>query len=112
MFPLHSAALGHTLVIPRRHISDLGALERDAAHSLTDAVLLLAGAIRRGLSPDGLNVIASVGAAATQTELHVHVHLVPRWKGDAFGDLWPRPSPSLSDEAVDEAAASIRAALD
>jgi histidine triad (HIT) family protein len=111
LIPLQPVALGHMLVIPRRHIPDLWDLDPASAAPLTDAVLRLGHAIRRGLGPDGLNVITSTGAAAGQTVRHLHVHLVPRWEGDAFGDLWPRPSPPLSPHAVQEAAAAIRSAL-
>ncbi|MGJ5897329.1 HIT family protein [Streptomyces niveiscabiei] len=64
----------------------------------------LAPALRRALSPDGPNVVNSAGAAATQTVFHLHVHLVPRWHGDAFGPLWPGRSqrPAQQDEGVAE----------
>jgi histidine triad (HIT) family protein len=111
LVPLRPAALGHTLAIPRRHVPDLFGLDAAEAVPLTEAVLLVAHAIRRSLRPDGLNVITSAGAAATQTVPHLHVHLVPRWEGDAFGDLWPRPSPPFPPGAVEDAAAAIRSAI-
>ena len=111
LIPLHPAALGHMLVIPRRHIPDLWELDPASAVVLTGAVLRLGHAIRRGLGPDGLNVITSAGPAAGQSVRHLHVHLVPRWEGDAFGELWPRPSPPLSPQAVQAAAAAVRLAL-
>jgi histidine triad (HIT) family protein len=111
LFPKSPAALGHTLVVPRRHIPDIWALDPAGARSLTDTVLRVAHALRRALRPDGLNVITSAGAAASQTVFHVHVHLVPRWHGDTFGDIWPRPGPSFTTTQVDDAARTIRAAL-
>jgi histidine triad (HIT) family protein len=111
LFPQSPAALGHTLVIPKKHVTDVWALGKSDAHALTDAVLRIAEAIRRGLQPDGLNVITSAGAAASQTILHLHVHLVPRWQDDQFGDIWPRPGPTFGDDAVDAAARSICRAL-
>lgn len=111
LFPRQQAALGHTLVLPRKHVTDLWTIDPYDAPPLIDAVFRIAHAIRRGLRPDGLNVITSVGPAASQTVMHLHVHLVPRWQGDQFGPIWPRPSPKFSCEAVDEAARSIRAAL-
>jgi histidine triad (HIT) family protein len=112
LVPLRPAALGHTLVIPRRHVPDIFELDATEAVPLTEAVLRIAHAIRRSLRPDGLNVIISAGAAASQTVPHLHVHLVPRWESDAFGHLWPRPSPPFAPEAVKDAAAAIRSALD
>lgn len=88
-FPTEPAALGHVLVVPRRHAPDIWALNADEAAQLSRAVLLLAEAVREAVRPQGLNVIQSNGEAATQTVPHVHVHLVPRWNDDAMGPIWP-----------------------
>lgn len=112
MFPLRPAATGHTLVLPRRHVPDLWALDPRDVAPLGAAVLIVARAIRRALKPDGLNVITSAGAAATQTVPHLHVHLVPRWHGDSFGNIWPHPDPSFAAGEIEDAAAAIRAAVD
>ncbi|MBP5939933.1 HIT family protein [Streptomyces acidiscabies] len=102
--PLYPAAVGHTLLVPRTHVRDLWDLGAADAHCLTTALLHLAPALRRALAPDGLNVVNSAGAAATQTVFHLHAHLVPRWHGDAFGPLWPARSqrPAQQDERVAE----------
>ena len=111
LFPLRPATRGHTLVMPRDHVPDLWALDPAAAPPLVEAVLRVAHAIRRGLAPEGLNVITSAGAAATQTVPHLHVHLVPRWRGDGFGGIWPDPGPSFTDEETSETAEAIRGGL-
>jgi histidine triad (HIT) family protein len=110
-FPMNPAALGHTLVIPRTHVVDFWALDPGLARQLTDVVLTVASALRRALRPDGLNIIASAGAAASQTVFHLHVHLLPRWHGDEFGDIWPRPAPAFTTAEIAAAAASVRDAL-
>lgn len=89
-FPLHPATLGHTLVVPVEHTSDIWALDDVTGRDLAEATLLVARAIRRAVPLDGLNVIQSNGEAATQTVPHVHVHIVPRVFGDAIADFWPR----------------------
>jgi histidine triad (HIT) family protein len=109
--PLRPAARGHTMVIPRAHVPDLYALDPAEAPALTDAVLRVAHAIRRALYPDGLNVIASAGAAATQTVPHLHIHLVPRWYGDDFGEIWPDPHPSFTPDEIRKTAEAIQARL-
>lgn len=91
-FPLEPATLGHTLVIPTSHIPDIWALDDATAATLTDATLCVARAVRTALTPDGLNIIQSNGSAATQTVHHLHVHVVPRWEGDAMGRIWPPES--------------------
>ena len=81
-FPLEPATLGHTLIVPRMHIPDIWSLDDDTAGHLARVTVRLSAAVREALSPAGLNVIQSNGAAATQTVFHLHVHVVPRWEGD------------------------------
>lgn len=88
-FPIEPATLGHVLLVPRRHVVDIWGLEPDEAAQLSRVALLLARAIREALRPEGLNVIQSSGEVATQTVMHLHIHLVPRWKDDAMGLIWP-----------------------
>jgi histidine triad (HIT) family protein len=95
-FPQEPATLGHTLVIPTDHIADIWELDEATAVNLTRNTLRVARAVKQALSPDGLNIIQSNGAAATQTVGHLHVHVVPRWTGDAMAQIWP--SVSLSAE--------------
>ena len=100
-FPLHPAADGHTLVVPRGHVPDLFALDLAVAQRLTRTTLRVAAALRAALAPEGMNVINSAGAAASQTVRHLHVHLVPRWTGDRMGTIWPDPAPPApGDEAA------------
>ena len=109
-FPTEPAVLGHTLVVPREHVPDIWSLSQDAAHRLADGTLRLAAALRDALQPDGLNVIQSNGEAATQTVFHLHVHLVPRWEGDAMGPIWPDET-AYSEGRKDDVLESIRAVL-
>nr|DAN15568.1 MAG TPA: hypothetical protein [Caudoviricetes sp.] len=101
-FPLQPASLGHTLVVPRRHIPDIWALPEQTAAHLSRAVLRVAAALRAAVTPDGLNIIQSSGAAATQTVPHLHVHLVPRWAADAMGPIWPAKPPSHPPQVLDD----------
>ena len=101
-FPLQPAALGHTLVVPRRHIPDIWELPEQTAAHLSLAVLRVASALRVAVAPDGLNIIQSSGAVATQTVPHLHVHLVPRWAPDAMGPIWPADPPSYPPQVLDD----------
>lgn len=101
-FPPEPATLGHTLLIPRAHVQDIWGLDPDLAAELGRQTVVLASAVKRAMRPDGLNVIQSNGAAATQTVLHLHVHVVPRWEGDAVGRIWP-PETHYSEDQKDDA---------
>jgi diadenosine tetraphosphate (Ap4A) HIT family hydrolase len=73
---------GHMLLIPRRHVADWFELTAEERGDL----LALAGDARAWLirehRPDGFNLGVNVGEAAGQTVFHVHLHLIPRYKGD------------------------------
>lgn len=106
-FPLEPATLGHTLIVPKKHISDIWSLDEDIAAHLGRAVVRLSQAVRTAMEPQGLNIIQSNGEVATQTILHLHVHIVPRWKGDAIGRIWP-PETSYSESEKDNAWEKLR----
>jgi histidine triad (HIT) family protein len=88
-FPLNPATPGHTLVIPREHARDLWTISPARGSTLMVAVIQLGQAIERALSPEGMNLISSAGSAAEQTVFHLHLHVVPRWRSDGFGQIWP-----------------------
>lgn len=73
----------HTLVIPRRHVADYFDL---LPGERADAEALLRRLRREILEADpsvtGFNVGVNCGAAAGQTIMHVHIHLIPRRDGD------------------------------
>ena len=100
-FPLKPATRGHTLVVPNRHVADHVDLTDAESRQLGSAVRRAARAVRSAVSPDGINIIQSTGAAATQTVPHVHFHVVPRWNGDNVSLAWP-------DVAAEDPDAQVR----
>ncbi|MFE4451894.1 HIT family protein [Streptomyces sp. NPDC056796] len=110
-FPLVPATPGHSLVVPRTHASDLWDMAPMEAERVLGTALRVGAALRDHLTPEGMNVIHSAGSAASQTVFHAHVHLVPRWRGDAMGPLWPEEGAGVRDEAVLGALAAEMAAL-
>ncbi|ROR72393.1 HIT family protein [Bogoriella caseilytica] len=108
-FPTEPAVLGHTMVVPRKHMADIWELDEETAAHMARATVRLAGAIREAVHPEGLNVIQSNRKAATQTVLHLHVHLVPRWEGDAMGRIWPEGT-SYSEDQKDRTLRAVQEA--
>jgi histidine triad (HIT) family protein len=108
-FPSNPATLGHTLLIPKVHRRDLWELSSTEITSLLHSVKPLSEAVREAFRPEGLNLIHSTGEAASQTVFHFHLHVVPRWRGDALGNLWPAEKETPSAE-LDSAAEKLRMA--
>lgn len=106
-FPLRPAVIGHTLLIPKAHLVDFLAVDSELASELAFETIHIGRALQRALEPDGMNVITSSGAAASQTVFHLHIHLVPRRYGDAIGNIWPPSAPS-ADEIEDHLAELVR----
>ncbi|MBW9336806.1 HIT family protein [Herbaspirillum sp. RU 5E] len=75
-------SLCHTLIIPRRHVASFFELieeERTALLSLLDDAKRT---LDEQCHPDGYNIGINDGAAAGQTVMHLHMHLIPRYAGD------------------------------
>jgi histidine triad (HIT) family protein len=87
-FPLDPATPGHTLVVPRRHVSDLWEADPALGAELMGAVIRVGRAIRAALTPAGMNLITSAGQAAEQTVYHLHLHVLPRWHADGMDRIW------------------------
>jgi histidine triad (HIT) family protein len=110
-FPPEPATPGHTLVIPRSHIADLWDADPATAAELIAGAIRVGRAIRTALTPEGMNLITSSGEAAEQSIYHVHLHVVPRWHEDGFGEIWP-PVGEFGDIDLEGVADRIREACE
>lgn len=74
---------GHVLVMPSRHVGDLGEVAGEERRCLWDAVHAGVAAVTAAYRPGGVNVGANLGrAAGAGIPGHLHVHVLPRWDGD------------------------------
>jgi diadenosine tetraphosphate (Ap4A) HIT family hydrolase len=73
---------GHTLVVPRRHVSSLWDLAPSELRDIWDLVNTVRQLLTSKHSPDGFNIGVNDGAAAGQTVDHAHLHIIPRYSGD------------------------------
>jgi diadenosine tetraphosphate (Ap4A) HIT family hydrolase len=73
---------GHMLLIPKRHVADWFETTVDEQLALLELAREARGLLLRERKPDGFNLGINVGEAAGQTVGHVHVHLIPRYRGD------------------------------
>lgn len=88
---------GHLLLVPRQHHATLTDLPAPLVAPLFGTARLLARAVEEGLGAEGTFV--AVNNRVSQSVPHLHIHIVPRRKGDGLkGFFWPRhPYP---DEAA------------
>ena len=75
---------GHVLVAVKKHAENIFALDEAQAAAVFRSAAKVARAIRGAFEPQGLSVYQANGAAAGQTVLHLHIHLVPRYEGDGI----------------------------
>jgi histidine triad (HIT) family protein len=81
--PRNPVTPGHFLVVSRKHVPSAleGPLDASSATGL-------AAELARDMGLTACNIITSAGAAATQTVMHLHVHVVPRRDGDGLALPW------------------------
>ena len=73
---------GHTLVLPKRHIASIFEATKEEVAALWEALQQARTNLIKEHSPDGFNIGINDGLASGQTILHLHIHMIPRYKGD------------------------------
>jgi histidine triad (HIT) family protein len=102
---------GHCLVVPKTHYVLLQDLPADLVGPYFQVVQLVASAVELAFDAQGAFVATNI--KVSQSVPHLHVHVVPRRKGDGLFSrnfVWMR-RPYPSEEAIREAQAKIRQAL-
>ncbi len=90
---------GHTLLVPREHVDTLTDLPEALVSPLFTTAQRVAAAMTAGLGAQGTFV--AMNNVVSQSVPHLHVHVVPRTKGDGLrGFFWPRTTYD-DDEAAD-----------
>lgn len=101
---------GHVLVVPRQHVADLDALPSSLMEPLFAVAQRVVRAQQAALAAQGAFV--AVNHRISQSVPHLHIHVVPRSKGDGLrGFFWPRvgyDSEAERDELARRLAAALR----
>jgi histidine triad (HIT) family protein len=101
--------VGHVLVAPRVHLGTLADVAPQDLAPLFECVQRVMHAVKDALGAEGTFV--AVNNTVSQSVPHLHVHVVPRTKGDGLrGFFWPRQSYE-SDAAMAATAEVLRAVL-
>ncbi len=100
---------GHTIVIPRRHVSSFTELTTEEIGSLALATQRVAAMLKNRLvGCVGITLSLSDGEAAGQEVPHTHFHVIPRYQSDDFG--WRRFGQRMNRDKLDLLAEMIRIA--
>ena len=101
-------AVGHLMVLPKRQIASLIELTADESLELWSTVTHASEVLKSEYKPHGLNVGINLGpAAGGSVSEHLHVHIVPRWRGDANFMTTVANAKTISEPLI-ETAARIR----
>ncbi|HOP86336.1 MAG TPA: HIT domain-containing protein [Syntrophorhabdaceae bacterium] len=75
---------GHLMVVPKRHVGSIEELEEFEVLDMMRLVQKMTRIFKKEFNVDGLNIGINIGrAAGAGLEDHIHIHIVPRWFGDA-----------------------------
>lgn len=104
---------GHVLVTPKAHAARLSALDEETgAQIFRVAMRVSRGLERSSVRCEGVTLLLADGEAALQEVPHVHLHVVPRFKGDGFGlKFGPKYGKRPYRKELDTVAGSIREAM-
>ncbi len=81
---IHPVNIGHTLVIPKTHHTNLYETPDEILAHLAIIVKKLSIAVKEAVSADGINIEMNNDPVAGQIIFHAHIHIVPRFAGDGF----------------------------
>lgn len=79
----YPANRGHLLIVPKRHVEKWEELNPEEKQALIEGIDLAIEILKKVLKPDGFNLGMNLGEAAGQTVKHLHLHIIPRYKGDS-----------------------------
>ncbi|WP_425445866.1 HIT family protein [Dethiothermospora halolimnae] len=73
---------GHMLVIPKRHFQSYFDATKEELQSIKELIDKCRDLLDKKYNPDGYNIAVNINEAAGQTIMHLHIHIIPRYKGD------------------------------
>lgn len=101
---------GHVLVVPREHVPTIAEIPSTAVGPLFRTVQRVAAGVQSAMGAEGTFI--ALNNRVSQSVPHLHVHVVPRRKGDGLrGFFWPR-NPYRDVSHMDQTRDAIRRAIE
>ena len=108
---IYPASEGHTLVAPKKHFSNFTDMSAEDVALLFEAARKVTAAVENAFSAEGSNIGINNGEVAGQDVPHVHVHVIPRRKGDGGRGIKSIVWTETDTTNLEEVAEKIRKAL-
>ncbi len=87
LYNVYPVVRGHTLIIPRRHASDIVELTDDEANDMMSTIRRIVPTLLRVYRADSsYNIVSQIGPYSGRTVDHLHIHIIPRNKFDMYSD--------------------------
>ncbi|MDH5375152.1 MAG: HIT family protein [Candidatus Bathyarchaeota archaeon] len=104
---------GHVLIIPKAHAAQLSKLDEETGAHMFKIAMRIAKALRHSsIKCEGIDLFLADGEAAFQEVFHVHLHVIPRFKGDGFKiKIGPNYGLKPDRKELDRIAEKIREAI-
>jgi histidine triad (HIT) family protein len=103
-------AKGHTVIIPKSHVSKLEKLDENTAEAFFRTIHKMIAPIQKAVGAQATTIAINNGKESGQEIPHVHAHIVPRFKGDKGGSIHSIMGrrPRISQEEMQKIAEIIR----
>lgn len=82
IYDKYPVSKGHMIIITKRHIKDYFGTTHEEKIAILDLIDECKAMLDDKYSPDGYNIGINCGEHAGQTVMHLHAHIIPRYKGD------------------------------
>jgi histidine triad (HIT) family protein len=96
---IHPLNPGHTLVVPKKHYSNMVEMPPEEVGRVFVSVAKIMRGVMKASKADGINIGQSNGRAASQEVFHMHVHVIPRYIHELPGGFPERKTASETDLA-------------
>jgi len=107
---IHPLNPGHTLVIPKKHYTNMLEMPAEEAGRVFVSVAKVMRGVEKASSADGISVGQSNGKAASQEVFHMHVHIIPRFNHEMMSGFPNRKQTHRAE--LDEIGRKIKTAIE
>lgn len=87
MLDIFPRAIGHTLVLPKKHVQNILELSDADVGPVFQGVKNVTALLKKALAPHGFTIGINHGTVSGQAVEHLHIHIIPRFEGDGGGSL-------------------------